>query len=328
MKAITIPTYGDADVLTLSDIEAPAPGPEDLLVGVRATALNRADLLQRLGLYPQPEPRPEHEVPGLEFAGEVLAAGSQVTRFKPGERVMGLLAGGGYAEQIVTHERLATAIPAQLGYAEAAAIPEAFITAHDALLQCGFRAGDRVLVHAAGSGVGIAAVQIAKTAGAACVLGTAGSAEKLAEAAKYGLDVGINYREENFAEAVATATDGRGVDIVVDFIGGAYLGDNLKALATRGRIIVIGMLGGLSGELNLAALLAKRAEIRGTMLRSRSLEEKATATRAFEHSVLPHLASGRIRPVVDQTFPLAEAAAAHRRMEANLNFGKIILDLT
>jgi NADPH2:quinone reductase len=327
MKAITIPEYGGADVLCLRDVDSPKAGPEDLRIAVRATALNRADLLQRMGLYPQPEPKGEHEIPGLEFAGEVVEAGNHVTRFRVGDRVMGLLPGGGYAEEVVTHERLATAIPENLDFAEAAAVPEAFITAHDALTQCDFGSGDTVLVHAAGSGVGLAAIQIAKAGGARAVIGTAGSAEKLRRAAGYGLDVGINYRKEDFAERVRAATDGRGSDIIVDFIGGAYLASNLKALAEKGSIVVVGMLGGLSGELNLATLLAKRASIRGTMLRSRSLEEKAAATRAFEHAVLPHLASGAIRPVIDQRFALADAAEAHRRMEANENFGKIILEM-
>jgi NADPH2:quinone reductase len=325
VKAIVIPEYGGPEVLALRELPDPAPGPDDLLVRVRATALNRADVLQRRGLYPQPGPRPEHEIPGLEFAGEVEAAGARVLDFSPGDRVMGLLSGGGYAEKIVVQHRLASPVPESLTFEQAASVPEAFITAHDALVQCGFSTGETVLVHAAGSGVGTAAIQIAKVMGASMVLGTAGSAEKLDAARELGLDVGIDYRSESFADRVAEATGGRGVDVVLDFIGASYLEANLRALAEKGRMIVIGLMGGFSGDLPLGVLLQKRLQIRGTLLRARSLEEKAAATRAFEKAVLPHLATGRIRSVVDRVFPLAEAADAHRRMESNANFGKIVL---
>ena len=325
MKAIVIAEYGAPEVLALRDIPDPAPGPEDLLVRVRATALNRADLLQRRGLYPQPGPAPEFEIPGLEFAGEVEAAGERVDGFVPGERVMGLLSGGGYAERILVHHRLASRIPEGTTFEEAAAIPEAFITAHDALLQCSLVCGETVLVHAAGSGVGTAAIQVAKAMGASLVLGTAGSADKLAAARELGLDVGIDYKNESFADRVREETGGRGADVVIDFVGASYLEANVKALAEKGRMVVVGLMGGFSGELPLGALMQKRLTLRGTLLRSRSLEEKAAATRAFEKSVLPHLASGRIRPVVDRVLPLAEAADAHRLMESNANFGKIVL---
>jgi NADPH:quinone reductase len=325
VKAIVIPEYGAPEVLSLRDIPDPAPGPEDLVVGVRATALNRADLLQRRGLYPQPGPKPEFEIPGLEFAGEVLATGARVVSFAVGDRVMGLLAGGGYCEKVVVHERLASRIPDALSFEDAAAIPEAFITAHDALLQCSLVCGETVLVHAAGSGVGTAAIQVAKAMGASLVLGTAGSADKLAAAKKLGLDVGINYKDEKFADAVAAATGGRGVDVIIDFIGASYLEGNIRSLAEKGRMVVVGLMGGFSGELPLGPLMQKRLTVRGTLLRSRSLEEKAAATRLFEKSVLPHIASGRIRAVVDKVLPMAEAAEAHRLMESNANFGKIVL---
>jgi putative PIG3 family NAD(P)H quinone oxidoreductase len=325
VKAIVIPEYGAPEVLTLRDIPEPSPGPEDLVVGVRATALNRADLLQRRGLYPQPGPKPEFEIPGLEFAGEVLATGARVVSFAVGDRVMGLLAGGGYCEKVVVHERLASRIPEGMSFEDAAAIPEAFITAHDALLQCSLVCGETVLVHAAGSGVGTAAIQVAKAMGASLVPGTAGSPEKLEAAKKLGLDVGINYKDEKFADAVAAATGGRGVDVIIDFIGASYLESNIRSLAEKGRMVVVGLMGGFSGELPLGPLMQKRLTVRGTLLRSRSLEEKAAATRAFEKSVLPHIASGRIRAVVDQVLPMAEAAEAHRLMESNANFGKIVL---
>ncbi len=327
MKAIVIREFGEPDVLELRDIPEPECGPEDLLVAVRAAALNRADLLQRRGLYPAPEPKLAHDVPGLEFAGEVVRAGARVVGFKAGDRVMGILGSGGYAERVVTHHRLAVRVPERLSWQEAASVPEAFITAHDALVQCGLVSGESVLVHAVGSGVGVAAVQIASVMGATPIVGTAGSKEKLASAKALGLDLGIDYRNEDFVAATKTATGGRGADVVVDFIAASYLDRNVQVLATCGRMIVIGLLGGLAAELNLAALLTKRATIRGTLLRSRSLEEKAAATRAFEKSVLPHLASGRIRSVVDSTFPLARAADAHRAMESNANFGKIVLEI-
>ena len=327
MKAIVIREFGEPDVLELREIPEPECGPEDLLVAVRAAALNRADLLQRMGLYPAPEPKPAYDVPGLEYAGEVLRAGARVVGFKAGDRVMGILAAGGYAERIVTHHRLAVRVPDNLSWHEAAAVPEAFITAHDALLQCGLASGESVLVHAVGSGVGAAAVQIAAVMGATPILGTAGSADKLAQAKALGLEVGIDYRSEDFVAATKAVTGGRGADVIVDFIAAAYLERNLQTLATSGRMIVIGLLGGLAAELNLALLLSKRATIRGTLLRSRSLEEKAVATRAFEKSVVPHLASGRIRAVVDSVYPLADVIAAHRYMESNANFGKIVLEL-
>lgn len=327
MRAIVIEERGGPEVLILREIPDPVCGTEDLLVGVRATALNRGDLLQRRGLYPQPGPIPEHEVPGLEFAGEVLQAGARVEGFAPGDRVMGILAGGSYAEKIVTHNRNAVRIPDNLSDAEAAAVPEAFITAHDALLQCDLVAGESVLVHAAGSGVGVAAIQVAHVMGATPILGTAGSDEKLEAARGIGLDVGIDYHHKDFAQEVMSETGGHGADVIVDFIGASYLARNLSSVAECGRIIIIGMLGGIAAELNLAQLLARRARIMGTLLRPRPLEQKAAATRAFEKSVLPHIACGRIRPIVDRVFPLADAAAAHAYMETNANFGKIILEV-
>ncbi|HXC53545.1 MAG TPA: NAD(P)H-quinone oxidoreductase [Candidatus Limnocylindrales bacterium] len=327
MKAIVIAEYGGPEVLALRDLPDPACGPDDLVVRVKATALNRADLLQRRGLYPQPGPKPEFEIPGLEFAGEVESAGANATGFRAGDRVMGLLAGGGYAQKIVVNHRLASIIPERLTFEQAASVPEAFITAHDALLQCSFACGESVLVHAAGSGVGTAAIQLARVMGASIVLGTAGSKEKLDAACKLGLDVAIDYKTEAFADRAREATGGRGVDVVVDFIGASYLESNVRALAEKGRMILIGLMGGFSGELALGAMLQKRLTIRGTLLRARSLEEKATAVRAFEKSVLPHIASGRIATVVDRVIPLANAADAHRLMEENANFGKIVLSM-
>jgi NADPH:quinone reductase len=327
MKAVVISSPGGPEVLQYRDVPDPIAGPEDLLVRVHATALNRADILQRMGGYPQPGPKPEFEIPGLEFAGEVLTAGGRVQGFAGGDRVMGLLAGGGYAEQVVIHHRLALKVPENLSWQEAGATPEVYITAHDALRQCDLVAGESVLIHAAGSGVGVAAIQIAKVMGASLVAGTAGSADKLAQAKELGLDVGINYREQDFAEEVLKATGGRGVDVVLDVIGAEYWERNMRALAPKGRMVLVGLMGGASTPANLGMLLTKRLQVRGTTLRARPLEEKATTTRAFEKSVLPHIASGRVKVVVDRVFPLAEAAEAHGAMEANVNFGKIVLEV-
>ncbi|MFQ5477454.1 MAG: NAD(P)H-quinone oxidoreductase [Candidatus Binatia bacterium] len=324
---MVIREYGGPEVLELREVPDPKCGPEDLLVAIRATALNRADILQRMGFYPQPGPKPEFDIPGLEFAGEVIELGPRVEGFSRGNRVMGILAGGSYGEKISVHHRLVTTVPEGTDWREAAAVPEAFLTAHDALMQCRLEAGESVLIHAVGSGVGVAALQVARVMGATPIIGTAGSEQKLDAACELGLDVAVAYKQSDFAEATLAATQGCGVDVVVDFVGAAHLAGNLRALALKGRLIVIGLLGGSRAELDLGVLLAKRLQLRGAMLRSRSLEEKAMATRAFEKSVLPHLAAGRIRPVIDRVFPLTEVAEAHRYMETNANFGKIVLDV-
>ena len=327
MKAMVITRPGGPEVLQLADVSDPQPGPEDLLVRVRAAGLNRADLLQRAGGYPQPGRAQAVEVPGLEFAGEVVGVGERVEGFATGDRVMGLLAGGGYAELVVTHHRLAMKVPENLGWAEAGATPEVWITAHDALLQCEISSGDAVLVHAAGSGVGVAAIQIAKLLGARLVLGTAGSDEKLARAKALGLDVGINYRTGDFAEETLRATGGAGADVILDVIGADYWDRNMRAIARKGRMVIVGLMGGASTTANIGVLLQKRLQVRGTTLRARPLEEKALATRAFERAVLPHIASGRMQVVVDRVFPMVAAAAAHEYMASNANFGKIVLEM-
>lgn len=327
MKAIVISSPGGPEVLELREIPEPVAGPDDLLVRVRAAGLNRADVLQRMGGYPQPGPKPQFEVPGLEFAGEVVRAGERVQGFEMGERVMGLLPGAGYAEYVSIHHRLALTVPDNLSWIEAGGTPEVYITAHDALLQCGLVAGETVLVHAAGSGVGVAAIQIAKVMGASRVFGTASGEGKLAQARALGMDVGINYKTQDFAAEVASATAGRGVDVVLDVIGADYWARDLSALAMKGRMVIVGLMGGATTQANLGMLLTKRLQVRGTTLRARPIEEKGTAVRAFEKSVLPHLASGRVRVVVDRVFPLAEAGAAQTYMESNANFGKVVLEL-
>lgn len=327
MKAVVIEKSADGGSLIYRDVPDPLAGPDDLLVAVKACALNRADLLQRMGNYPQPGPKPEFEIPGLEYAGEVVETGSRVEDFVPGDRVMGLLPGGGYAELVSVPQPLAIKVPDSLSWREAGGTPEVYITAHDALSQCNLQAGERVLVHAVGSGVGVASIQIAKTMGASQIIGTAGSAKKLHQAAQLGLDVGVNYHEQDFADAVLEATQGKGVDVVLDVIGAAYWERNLRALATQGRIVEVGLMGGAVAEkASLGPLLMKRLQVRGTTLRARPLEQKAQATRAFEKSVLPHIASRRIKVVLDSVYPLQEATAAQAHMEANANFGKIVLE--
>lgn len=328
MKAIVITRPGGPEVLQYLDVPDPVAGPDDLLVAIKATALNRADLLQRAGGYPQPGPRPAHEIPGLEYAGEVISVGERVLGFAPGDRVMGLAAGGGYAEKIAVHNRLAVKVPETLSWTEAGATPEVYITAHDALLQCNLTAGESVLIHAAGSGVGVAAIQIAKVMGATLVIGTAGGDDKLAQAKALGMDVGINYRTQDFADEVLKATGGRGVDVVLDVIGADYWERNMKSLAPKGRMVIVGLMGGNATQANLGALLQKRLQVRGTTLRARALEEKAYATRAFEKSVVPHIASGRIKVVIDRIYPLGDAAAAQEYMASNANFGKVVLQVS
>jgi len=307
----------------------PQPGPGEVLVRVHAAGLNRADILQRKGHYPAPPGVPA-DIPGLEYAGEVAALGAPTSppgarRWSVGDRVMGLVAGGACAESVVTHGDTAIAVPEGWSFVEAAAVPEVFLTAYDALIrQMRLTAGESVLIHAVSSGVGTAAVQLARAWGAR-TLGTSRSAEKLGRAAPLGLDVAIDTSREDFADAVQRGTGGRGVDVVLDLVGGPALEGNLKALTVRGRMIVVGLTAGRSAPLDLGLVLSKRLTIVGTALRSRTLEEKAALTRDFEREVMPLLAAGRVAPVLDRVFPMAEVAEAHRVMEANAHFGKIVL---
>lgn len=327
MRAIVITRPGGPDVLEPRDVPVPEPGRYEIRVRVHATAVNRADLLQRAGRYPAP-PGVAPEIPGLEYAGEVDRVGDGVTRWRAGERVMGLVGGASYAEYVVTHEDEAVAIPAGLRFDEAAAVPEAFITAHDGLFtQLRLHRGETVLIHAVGSGVGTAALQLAKTAGVR-VIGTQRSAWKLDRSSALDLDVAIDTSVEDFADAALRHTGRRGVDAVLDLVGGDYVGGNLRALAVRGRILLVGLVAGSSHQLDLRLLLQRRASITGTVLRTRSLEEKVTAVRAFVRDVIPLLEHGRVAPVIDDVLPLAEAARAHEIVAANRNYGKIVLAVT
>jgi NADPH:quinone reductase len=324
MKAIVISSFGGPEVLSLREVEEPEPSRLELRVKVHATALNRADLLQRRGHYPPP-PGVRPDIPGLEYAGVVDSLGAGVSRFRKGDRVMGLLPGGGYAEKIVTPEGMTVPVPPNLSLEEAAALPEVFMTAYDALfVRVRLAIGETLLIHAAGSGVGTAALQLAKAAGCR-VLGTAGSREKLKKAAELGLDLPINYRESDFVQVVQEQVGG--VNAILDLVGGDYLSGNLKALAQGGRLVVVGLLRGARAETDLGAIVRKRLTIVGTVLRSRPIDEKMALCRQFERHLLPLLAQGRLRPVIDRVFPWQQAAEAHRRMEENRNFGKIVLSL-
>ena len=324
MRAVVLAGYGGPEVLRLEEVEAPVPGPDEVLVEVVSTALNRADLLQRMGRYPGPET--EIEILGLEFSGRVAAVGGRVRGLSAGDPVMGLTNGGAYAERLVTHERMALRPPGGLALAEAAAIPEVWITAWDALVnQGGLTSGRVALVHGGGSGVGTAAIQLAKTLGAT-VVATA-SAAKLAGCRELGADMAVDYRSEDFVEAVRDLTGGRGADVVVDIVGGDNLARNLAALAVRGSIVQVGLLGAGDATVPLGRLMAKRARLVGTVLRSRPLEEKIALSRRFEAEILPLFESGRLRPVIDRRYGIEEVAEAHSYMQSNANFGKILLDV-
>ncbi len=327
MKAIVIAGKGGAEVLDIRDVPTPEPRGDQVRIRVRACGLNRADLLQARGMYPAPQGVPA-DIPGLEYAGEVDALGPDVIGpLKVGDRVFGIVAGGGQAEYVLTHERMAVPIPPNLDFVQAAAVPEAFITAHDALLNQGrLEPGGRVLIHAVGSGVGTAAVQVAHAMGCT-VLGTSRTAAKLERAVELGLDHGINTSVEEFATVVRSQTEGAGVDVVIDFLGGPALAGNLTALANRGRLVLVGLLGGSASPLDLNLMLRKRLTIVGTTLRARPLEEKLAATRRFAEQVVPWLARGLMRPVVDSVYAFEAVREAQARMESNEVFGKVILRL-
>lgn len=327
MKAIVITGTGGPEVLEIRDVPAPDPRGDQVRVRVRACGLNRADLMQCRGMYPAPPGAPA-DIPGLEYAGEVDALGPDVVgAVKPGDRVFGLVAGGGQAEYVLSHERLVVPIPSNLDFVQAAAVPEAFITAHDALLTQGRLApGERVLIHAAGSGVGTAAIQIACAMG--CTkLATSRTAAKLEQAKLLGLDHGIDTSHQDFAATVRSRTEGLGVDVVIDLLGGKALAGNLEALAPRGRLVLVGLLAGATAPLDLKVMLHKRLTVVGTTLRSRLLEDKITATQRFAAQVVPWLARSLVHPVVDSVFAFEDMRAAQTRLESNEVFGKVVLRL-
>ena len=327
MRAVVIRAPGGPGVLELRELPDPEVPFQHVRVAVRFAGVNRADLLQRAGFYPAPPGAPP-DIPGLEYAGVIDALGAGTQRFAVGQRVFGLTAGGAYAEKLVAHEREVAPIPEDVGDGHAAAVPEAFVTAYDALVLRGRVAmGERVLVHAAGSGVGTAAIQIARSLGC-FVVGTSRTPEKLARCTELGMHAGIVPRGDKFADEVRRATSGQGVDVVLDLVGGAYVGEDLAACAPRGRVVVVGLTGGASTELDLRVVLNKRLELIGTVLRSRPLEEKIQAAQMLERNISPLLGAGTVRAVVDRIFPLAEAPAAHEHLAANTSFGKVLLGIS
>lgn len=322
MRAAVITRPGGPEVLEIRDVEMPEPQGDYVRVRVRASGINRADTSQRAGYYPAPPGWPQ-DIPGMEFAGEVETVGPLAFMWKPGQRVMGLAGGGAQAEYIVVHEGMLVEIPDNLDFVQAGGIPEVFMTAHDALFtQGGVQMGESVLIHAAGSGVGTAAIQLAHAAGATS-FGTSRTLDKLERAKALGLDYAMHAK--NFAAEVQRITNGQGVHMILDFVGAPYLQEDMQALTAWGRIVFLATLGGMEASVNLGMLMGKRISIRGCTLRSRTLEEKLAVTRRFATGVLPLLANGTVKPIIDEVYPLERIADAHRAMGENRNFGKLIL---
>jgi len=327
MRAVTISSFGGPEVLELRERPEPQPSRGEVRVRVMATAVNRADLLQRAGHYPAPLDVPP-DVPGLEYAGVVEALGAGVTDWQAGDRVFGLVGGGAYADQLITHARTLTRIPPNLSFLEAGAVPEAFITAYDAMVgQAGLAPGETVLISAVGSGVGTAALQLARAMGARTI-GTARTQAKLERAIAMGLTHGIEARDGQFATRVLELTGGGGAHAILELVGGAYLAEDVACAAHLAHIVLVGMLGGSRAALDWGLVLQKRLTVRGTVLRSRPLEEKIATARSFARHVVPLLASGQVVPVIDQVMPLSRAADAHAYIASNAGFGKVVLDCT
>jgi len=323
VKAILFDEPGDPSVMKLGEVPAPELQPGSIRIRVAATAVNRADLLQRQGLYPTPPG--ESPILGLECAGEVGEVAADVEGWKVGDRAMALLAGGGYAEEVVVPAGSAMRVPERLSLEEAAGVPEVFLTVFLNVFElAALPDGGSALVHGGGSGIGTAAIQLLKEAGGSIVV-TAGSASKCDRCLKLGADRAVNYRDEDFVAAVREQTDGRGVDVVLDSIGAPYLEKNLSALAVGGRLVMIGLMGGVKSEIVLATLLLRRLHLIGSTMRSRSAEAKAATVAGFEARFGAALADGKIRPVIDRVLPLAEAPEAHRAVAASEHFGKLIL---
>jgi putative PIG3 family NAD(P)H quinone oxidoreductase len=325
MKAVVLREHGGPEVLQIEDVPSPTFGAEDILVSVAATALNRADLLQRMGFYPNPFPQGP-EIPGLEFAGAVKAVGERVTAWKVGDKVMGIVSGGAYAEELALHERQAMAVPAGMSLHDAAAIPEVFITAWDALVvQGGLTSGRWAMVHAGASGVGTAAIQICKAIGARIIVTC--SSGKVQSCKDLGADVVVDYSSQDFVEEVQKATNGKGVDVVLDVIGGDYVERNIASLAVKGHIIQVGVMAGKPMPFNVGLLLGKRASITGTVLRARPLDEKIAITQRFVTEMLPLFDTGALKPVIDSAYSMADIAKGHEFMATNGNVGKIVIDI-
>ena len=330
MRAIVLDGTGGTEVLRLRECDDPVPGPDEILVDVAATALNRADLLERRGLYPAPPlagfPLPSPAIPGMEFSGRVAACGARVTRWSPGDAVMGIVNGGAYASRLVIHELQAMRVPEGIDLVDAAAIPEVWITAWDALvLQGGLTSGRTALVHAGASGVGTAAIQLCRALGARVVVPA--STAKCGACVALGADLAVDHTSDDFVVRALECTGGIGVDVVLDVIGGDYVDRNIAALRVGGTIVQVGVMGGGRTEVNIGLLMPKRATLRGTVLRARPLDEKIAVSRRFAAEVLPLFDAGIVHPVIDSRYAIDEIAAAHERMEANANIGKIIVTM-
>ncbi|MGD9768441.1 MAG: NAD(P)H-quinone oxidoreductase [Pseudolabrys sp.] len=325
MTAIAIPAPGGPEALVPQEIAVPQPGDGEILVKVAAAGVNRPDVAQRRGVYPPPKGAPE--TPGLEIAGEVVALGKGVTRWKIGDKVMVLVVGGGYAEYCLAYENHALPIPPGLSMVEAAAIPETFFTVwHNVFERGALQRGETLLVHGGTSGIGTVAIQLAKQFGAR-VITTAGSAEKCDAARKLGADVAVNYKTDDFVAATKAATDGKGADVILDMVGGDYIERNFEAAGVEGRIVQIAFQGSPKATVDFRRIMLKRLHHTGSTLRSRSVADKGAIAKAIEQQVLPLIAAGKVKPIMDSTFPLREAAAAHARMESSAHIGKIVLTL-
>ena len=323
MQAVVMEGQGNGGTLSLREVPRPTPGPGEIMARVCTSGVNRADLLQRHGKHPAPDGWPK-DILGMEFSGVVEALGSDTSRWQVGDRVMGLLGGGGYAEFVTTHGSTVLPVPDGVSEHDAGAIPEVFLTAFDAaVLQMELSAGEVVLIHAVGSGVGTAAVQIGRAVGAVTI-GTSRTPEKLASASALGLDDAV-LADADWPEKVLGVTRGRGVDLILDLVGGPYMEGNQRVLGPRGRHIVVGVPGGASAQIDLRAMMLRRVTLRGTVLRARPVEEKALLTRAFEDRLLSFFSLGELMPVIDRVFPPEDAAVAHEVMASNENFGKLLL---
>jgi NADPH2:quinone reductase len=324
MKAIVITRPGGPEVLEIQEVATPQPVGDQVRVRIHAAGLNRADLSQRMGNYPAPPDAPA-DIPGMEFAGEVDTVGPLVRSYKQGQRVMGIIGGGAQAEYVLIHEGLLVPIPDNLDYVQAAGIPEVFMTAHDALFtQAGLQMGERVLIHAAGSGVGTAAIQLAHAVGAT-TFGTSRTPAKLERAKPLGLDYGLG--DKNFADEVKRLTQGQGVHVIIDFTGASYMAQNLDALTAWGRMVFLATLGGTQANVNIGLLMSKRIQMRGCTMRTRTLEEKLSVTRRFTTQVVPLLANNTIRPIIEQVYAMHDIGEAHKAMADNTNFGKLIITI-
>ncbi len=324
MRAVVLRSHGGPESLTIEEVPDPVAGPEEVVVRIRSTALNRADLLQTMGLYPNPRPAAV-EIPGLEFSGTVQSMGERVTMWRLGDEVMGIEAGGAYAELVATHERQLMRVPESVGVADAAAIPEVFLTAWDALvLQGGLTSGRWSLVHAGASGVGTASIQIAKAIGARIAVTC--SAGKMDLCRSLGADVVLERSPSNWlAEAAKIVPDG--FDTILDVVGGEEIERNLQAISMKGHIIQVGLMGGSTVPVNVYALMGRRVTWTGTMLRARPIEEKIAVTRRFAAEMLPLFDDGKLKPIIDSRYPFHKIADAHRHMAANANAGKILIDV-